>query len=376
MRRAAFLVLGAAAFAVAFVAALAFNRVYRIAIHPRPPDSIARLANQPLTPAAEQPLALRMVDSGGVGIPLAGWGTDYSHDCRTFREVILDQAPWVDDAAFQRVDREWREYVRRMLAYGNNAITAPMLLELIDFDRLQLGERGVRDPTVYESGSAFRARHEAVRRHFGPLFEWTDRQGMQVFLQTDMLALTPPLTRLLRTVAPSVKAPGIDASDPAVWQIYRAGLEELFDTVPAIQGVVIRFGEGGSLYATGDWPYRSEVAIRNAAALKAMLRGLLPVFEARHKTLVLRSWTVGVGTFGRLHTDPAVYDAVLDDIQSDALIVSTKFTAGDFFSYLPLNPTLAHGRHRRLVEFQAKAEFEGFNAFTDFLWGGHARELR
>ena len=90
---------------------------------------------------------------------------------------------------------------------------------------------------------------------------------------------------------------------------------------------------------------------------------------------MLRSWTVGVGQLGRLHVDPRVYDAVLGDIDSPALIVSTKFTAGDFFSYLPLNPTLATGRHRRIVEFQAKPEFEGFGAFPDFLGDEHARAL-
>jgi hypothetical protein len=98
------------------------------------------------------------------------------------------------------------------------------------------------------------------------------------------------------------------------------------------------------------------MAVRSAASLRAMLRVLLPVFEARHKTLVLRSWTVGVGEIGRLHVDPRIYDRVLGDIDSPALVVSTKFTAGDFFSYLPLNPTLAGGRHRRLVELQAKSE--------------------
>src|SRR5262249_19562985 len=206
--------------------------------------------------------------------------------------------------------------------------------------------------------------------------DWTSRNGMQVFLETDMLARTPPLSRLLRESAPDKRAPGIDATNPVVWQIYAAGLEELFDRVPSIDGLVVRFGEGGSLYNSGDWPYRSEVAVRDAAGVKALLRGLLPVFEARHKTLVLRSWTVGVGQIGRLHVDPRVYDAVLGDVDSPALVVSTKFTAGDFFSYLPLNPTLARGRHRRLVELQAKPEFEGFSAFPDFLGEEHARALR
>ena len=107
-----------------------------------------------------------------------------------------------------------------------------------------------------------------------------------------------------------------------------------------------------------------------------MLEGLLPVFEASGKTLVLRSWTVGVGQIGRLHIDPKIYDAVLGDIDSPALVVSTKFTAGDYFSYLPLNSTLASGRHRRLVELQAKPEFEGFGAFPDFLGEDYARALR
>ncbi len=191
-----------------------------------------------------------------------------------------------------------------------------------------------------------------------------------------MLTLSAPLADHFRHRAPDASDVGIDTSNPAVWDVYRAGLEELFEKVPAVRGMVIRFGEGGRLYNTEGWPYRSEMSVRNAASLRAMLRGLLPAFEQSGRTLVPRSWTVGVGQIGRLHTDPRVYDAVLDDIDSPALIVSTKFTAGDFFSYLPLNPTLAQGRHRRLVELQAKPEFEGFSAFPDFLGEDYARALR
>ena len=408
-RRPSPLIVAGVALATALTAALALESVYRISITPRSEvtrPAIARTSSvtdtssthsipsppstpstsstsstssiQSIPPAAstqsvQTPLPIRLVDSGGVGIPLTGrWGGDYSHDARIFHEVLLDKAPYVDPAAFQRVEQDWHAYVERMLAYGNNAIAVPMLLELIDFDRVKTTDGSSVSVYDGEADETFRARHAAVRRAFGPLFEWTARRGMQVFLTTDMLTVTPPLARHLRRVAPAAS----DAADPAVWQVYRAGLDELFDTMPSISGLVVRFGEGGNLYNTAGWPYRSEVAIRDAKSLRAMLHGLLPIFEQRQRTLVLRSWTVGVGSIGRLHIDPATYEKVLGDIDSPALVVSTKYTAGDFFSYLPLNPTLMTGRHRRLVELQARPEFEGFGAFPDFLGEEYARALR
>ena len=365
--------------ATALTTALAFESVYDISVRPRESDLLAvpTKAIDVATGAAQLPLPLRLVDSGGVGVSLSGeWGTDYSHARRVFHDVILLQPPYVDEAALRRVEREWHAYVERMLEYGNNAITVPLLLELIDFDRAPLPKEPARERPIYDPESPFRARHTAVRRRFAPLFDWTHRRGMQVFLDTDMLTLTPPLAKHLRSVAPDTSTVGIDTTNPAVWDIYGAGLEELFDAFPTISGVVIRFGEGGTLYNTEGWPYQSEMAIRSEKGLRMMLRRLLPVFEARNKTLVLRSWTVGVGRIGRLHIDPRVYDTVLGEIDSPALVVSTKFTAGDFFSYLPLNPTLAGGRHQRIVELQAKPEFEGFGAFPDFLGEDYARALR
>jgi hypothetical protein len=369
-------IVGAVVILIALTVALGFESVFYIEVRRRPPEPLAAPADDQLAGKEQgqhSPLPLRFVDSGGVGIPLAGdWGYDYSHAYRAFHQIIRKEPPYVDRAALGRVDRDWRAYVERMHAYGNNALVLPLLLELIDFERLDRSGEG----SVYRPDDHFRARHAEMRRHFGPLFEWTDRRGMQVFLGADMLSLTPPLHDYLRVLAPGANRLGINTSNPAVWEVYRAGLEELFDELPSIAGLVIRIGEAGSLYNTAGWPYRSEMAVRDAASLRAMLHVLLPLFEARGKTLVLRTWSVGVGQLGRLHVDPQVYEAVLGDIDSPALIVSTKFTAGDFFSHLPLNQTLAGGRHRRLVELQARPEFEGFGAFPNFLGDEHARALR
>jgi hypothetical protein len=49
---------------------------------------------------------------------------------------------------------------------------------------------------------------------------------------------------------------------------------------------------------------------------------------------------------------------------------------GDFYSYLPLNPTLDAGPHRRIVEFQARREFEGFGALPNDLLAEQAVALQ
>ena len=97
---------------LALVAVLAFESFYDVRVGPRRPGIQAES-----TPAERDgaPLPLRLVDSGGVGVPLVGWGADYLHDQRAFREVILKDPPYVDEAAFQRLDRQWRAYVDRML---------------------------------------------------------------------------------------------------------------------------------------------------------------------------------------------------------------------------------------------------------------------
>jgi hypothetical protein len=111
------LVAAAIALTIGVSAAAAIESVDRIAFLPRP------LQGEAVGPPSPSPFALRMVDTGGIGIPFdERWGDDYSHDRRTFREVIRKDPPYIDSAAFKRVELEWRAYVDRMRGYGNNAV--------------------------------------------------------------------------------------------------------------------------------------------------------------------------------------------------------------------------------------------------------------
>jgi hypothetical protein len=212
-----------------------------------------------LRPAFED----RFVDLGGVGIlaDSAAWAArDYSHHSRAFLHVLGTEPPHVDTAAFSEVRAQFRAYVQRMASYGYNGIVFKGFLEFVDFDRVGSGQE------VYPADSRYRERHREIRGAFGELFEYAAELGMKVVLSTDMVALTPPLEAYL------VRRFGaIDAEDPAFWEVYRLALGELFESLPAVDGLMIRVGETGAVFNVEGWDYRSELHVRTVAALHAML---------------------------------------------------------------------------------------------------------
>lgn len=326
-----------------------------------PPPPAARPA-----PDALPPLALRLVDAGGVGIPADStrWGASYSHATDFLDGMMLDGPPWVDAHELGRVRDAWRRYLGRMAGWGNNAVVLDGFLQIVRFERLGNGH------AVYPDGDLAADRRLAVRGAYAELVSGARAAGMAPFLKTDMPALTPELEAYLRR-----RLGGLDTADPAFWAVYASGMEELFDALPALEGVVVRVGEAGPLFHDPGSDVRSYFGVREPRELRAMLEELLPVFERRGKKLILRSWSIGVGALGHLHDDPDVYRAALGGIDSPALIVSTKFVAGDYFGFLPLNPTLRVGTQKRLVEMQARREFEGFGALPNYLAQTHRRAL-
>lgn len=314
-------------------------------------------------------LRLRLTDLGAVGLPADAArytdGTDYSLNSDVVGEALLADEPYVDRDAVGRIADQYRRQVRHSLAQGYNAVVIPGFLEYVTFRDVGDGH------AVYPAGDPHVARAEAMVAAFAPVWRYAHDLGMKVFLSTDMLALSPPLrAHLERTVG------GLDTEDDRLWQVYRSGLAELFDRLTYVDGVMIRIGEGGAAYRLPGWDYGSEIAVTTPAAVRAMLRSFLDVAGDVGKDVIFRTWSVGIGEVGDLHTSTAAYEQVLGGLDDDNLVVSTKYTLGDFYSHLPLNGTLLAGPQRRIVEFQSRREFEGYGALPNDLGVLHRLALR
>jgi hypothetical protein len=312
-------------------------------------------------------MKLRMVDMGGVGVvpDTSGWGVNYEHNQHFFEKVMLDASPYLDSAEFARERSHLEMYAGKMSGWGYNAISMPFFLEFINFDLVGDGRE------VYGDQSIYRDRHDSLVAGFSELMDVSAGQGLSTYLWTDMVALTTPLENYFRRRFGSV-----EPESESLWEVYQLGVEELFENFPELEGIILRIGEAGSIYNKPGWDYRSELLVRTATAVELMLNAFLRAAEKYDRTIIFRTWSVGVGQIGDMHTNPDTYQKVLGKIHSNHLIVSTKYCAGDFYSWLPLNPTFLTGDHRRMVEIQAKREFEGFGSFPNYVGPLHQRAVQ
>jgi hypothetical protein len=319
-------------------------------------------SGSPLTAGRVTPkLGLRLTDAGSVGREpdAAGWskGTDYSLNSDIVTKALLAQAPWIDHVAADRAAAEFRQFIDHSAAQGYNGVVVPGFLEYVTFAQVGDGH------AVYRAGDPHVARASAMVETFAPVFRYAADMGMRVYFMTDMLALSGPLDAYLDK-----------QEDP--WAVYQAGLRELFASMPFASGLMIRIGEGGSAYRAPGWDYFSRIAVTTPDQVQAMLKAFLAVAREGDRDIIFRTWTVGVGAVGDLHTNPDSYEKVLGKLNDPRLVVSTKFTLGDFYSHLPLNTTLTVGDQRRIVEFQGRREFEGFGSLPNDLTALHASALR
>jgi hypothetical protein len=209
------------------------------------------------------------------------------------------------------------------------------------------------------------ARIAVFREEFAMLFKIIREAGLEIYLTSDVLPVTPAIDAAL----------GGDRAK--LEELYRDMVDGILRDFPEIAGLVLRIGESDGVDVKD--PIRTRLHVRSAEETNRLLRSLLPVFEKHGRTLILRTWTVGAHRVGDLIWHRRTLADALKGIDSTAFILSMKYGESDFFRYLPLNRAFFRTPHRKIVEFQARREYEGAGEYPSFIgWDceQYARELQ
>lgn len=256
----------------------------------------------------------------------------------------LEQEDGLDPERCMQIHSDFKVFCRKATEAGYNAITLDDLAHCCVF------------PFYPES---LKSKIKAYRQLFRKLFDTAADYGMQVFITTDLMFFNKAIDR------------NIASKDSALRRFAAHACRQLFEIFPDTRGIVFRIGEADGMDVEGD--FHSRLVIRRPSQARKMIQALLPVFEQFDRLLIFRTWSVGVGRVGDVIWNPDTFDKVFQGMESEHLIVSMKYGQSDFFRFLPLNRLFFRGSHRKLIELQARREYEGFGEFPSFIGGDYEK---
>lgn len=248
------------------------------------------------------------------------------------------------------IENELRKFAGKVSEQGYNAVTLD--------DLAHLAPHPLHEPEVAE-------RIAFLREKFTRFFDMLHGEfGLKLYLTTDVLPMTPALSEVL-------------GDDPGLLESYYQSLVcGVLDDFPQLAGLILRIGESDGNDVRD--PIRTRLHLRTATEANRLLSRLLPEFEKRGRELIFRTWTVGAHRIGDLIWHRETLEKTLEGLESPNLIVSMKHGESDFFRYLPLNRAFFRVKQRKLLELQARREYEGAGEYPSFIgWDCErfAREL-
>ncbi len=248
------------------------------------------------------------------------------------------------------IREDMRRFTREVAAAGFNSVTLD--------DLAHLAPHPLHEPETA-------ARIAVLREEFTALFQIVREAGLDLYITSDVLPVTPAIDAAMGQQRQKLE------------EYYAALVDQFLKDFPQVRGLVLRIGESDGVDVKD--PIRTRLHVRSAAETNRLLRLLLPVFTRHDRTLILRTWTVGAHRVGDLIWHRRTLAQALAGIDSPNFILSMKYGESDFFRYLPLNRAFFRTQHRKIVELQARREYEGAGEFPSFIgWDceQYARELQ
>ncbi|MGD1978215.1 MAG: hypothetical protein PVJ98_02385 [Akkermansiaceae bacterium] len=200
---------------------------------------------------------------------------------------------------------------------------------------------------------------------FHELVSMLREKGLRVFMTSDVVTLSPGVVERLGSSRGARRAFYLDV------------LRRFFREFPEVEGVILRIGESDGLDVHDQ--LRSELHLRSAKEANEFLKEVLPIAEAEDRTVILRTWTVGAHRIGDLIWRTGTLERLVEGIDSDHFVLSMKPGDTDFFRYLPLNEAFRNYRGLKILELQARPEYEGAGELPTFLgyeYEGYRNALR
>ncbi len=253
------------------------------------------------------------------------------------------------EAQWQRIREDMATFAQKVSAMGYNAVTLDDVMHLSDH-------------TWFEA--PIRERAAFLRGRFREIFAILREHGLAIYITTDFLTTSTEVDARL----------GNNLHAATSW--FGEVIGGFLDDFPEVAGIILRIGESDGTDVHDA--LRSRLFLRTAREVNQMLRDLLPIFEKREHRLIFRTWTVGAYLVGDLIWHRGRLSEALDGIDSPAFVLSMKHGESDFFRFLPLNRHFFRNRLPKIIELQARREYEGAGEFPSFIgWDceQYAREL-
>lgn len=226
----------------------------------------------------------------------------------------------------------------------------------ITFDKL--------NPSIFPKGSKEREWVLKAAEHVRQNINAAHKAGLKCYYFTDIIVLPKKLVALYHDEICDERG-RISFERPKTIEIHKIMLDELFDTFPGLDGLVIRTGEtylNNVPYHTGNNPITN--GIESHIKLINLLRQ--EVCVKRNKMIFYRTWASG-----GMDQKPEVYLNVTNRIKPHPnLVFMIKHTKGDYQRTFNFNPTLGIGKHPQVVEVQCQREYEGKGAYPNYIAEG------
>lgn len=256
----------------------------------------------------------------------------------------------LDPAVAARITKRFTSYLQTVKPLGYDSLSFDDLAHLVSFTWYSPALKRLIDDYV----DLYKALFAIARDH-----------DMKVFVNTDYLFYNDDIHAYMKRTHRTNS------------EFFSEVLQKAFEVFPEIDGVILRIGEndGKDVKST----FLSKLALHTPQKTNALLRKILPLFEQAGKTLIFRTWTVGVYQIGDLIWNQRTFDTVFSTIKSDALIISMKFGDTDFMRHLSLNPLFQTNTHKKIIELQTRREWEGMGTYPSFVgwdYWQYLQELR